>query len=223
MQSDRKKESTDLAIRSNSLVESVYMPPSKMARSPFSDIGKDVTWYVSGSKNVVSSQGFGRRVAVFGGDVVISGSLRVDGCELSGSFNFDCDILELTGSIDVMGTARFTENVATSNLTTLLGNQFLAAGTGLSSSISADGQIIMSLSSSPSTIEWNDKLSGTTDGSNALFVLTHQPVNSTSLMVFINGILQEFGAEADFIISGSNVTFNFPPITNSKITATYSR
>ena len=221
--SNRKKESTDLAIRSNTLIESIYVATSSISRSPYIEIGKDVSWYVSGSKNITSADATNRRVAVFGGDVIISGSLRVESCELSGSFNFDCDTLELTGSIDVMGTARFTENVATPNLITLLGNQFLTAGTGLSSSIAADGQITMSLSSSISTLEWNDRLSGTTDGSNTLFVLTYQPVNSTSLMVFINGILQEPGANADFTIVNTNVTFNVAPPVDSKISATYSR
>lgn len=223
--SNRKKESTDLAIRSNTLIQSIYVATSSISRSPYIEIGKDVSWYVSGSKNITSTDTTNRRVAVFGGDVIISGSLRVENCELSGSFNFDCDTLELTGSIDVMGTARFTENVATPNLITLLGNQFLTAGTGLSSSIAADGQITMSLSSSisTSTLEWNDRLSGTTDGSNTLFVLTYQPINSTSLMVFINGILQEPGANADFTIVNTNVTFNEPPPVDSKISATYSK
>lgn len=223
-ESNRKQASTDLAIRSNTLIQSIYVTTSSISRSPYIEIGKDVSWYVSGSKNITSVDTANRRVAVFGGDVIISGSLRVENCELSGSFNFDCDTLELTGSIDVMGTARFTENVATPNLITLLGNQFLTAGTGLSSSIAADGQITMSLSSSfTSTIEWNERLSGTTDGSNVLFVLTYQPINSTSLMIFMNGILQEPGANADFTIVNTNVTFNVAPLIDSKISATYSR
>jgi hypothetical protein len=222
-ESDKKK--LDDAIRSvtNTQVISIPQNSAIVYKAPFADVGTDVYWYVSGSKEVKGYQNPNRRVAVFGGDVIISGSLHVEGCELSGSFNFDCDTLELTGSIDVAGTGKFTDSVATSNLITLSGNPFLAAGTGISFSVAGDGQITVSATAGVSNIEWNERLSGVTDGSNTTFSLAYSPASSTAIMVFVNGVLQEAGAFADFTIGGSTITFNNPPPVESKITATYSR
>lgn len=224
-ESDRKKLIKDDAIRSITNTQVVYVPQNAQVayKAPFADIGSDVYWYVSGSKEVKSPQNPNRHVAVFGGDVVISGSLHVEGCELSGSFNFDCDTLELTGSIDVAGTGKFTNSVATTNLTTLLGNPFLTAGTGISFSIAGDGQITISATTSVSNIEWNERLSGDADGSNTIFTMAHTPASSATIMVFVNGVLQEAGVSADFTISGNTITFNNPPSVESKITSTYSR
>ena len=214
----------DDAIRSVTNTQVVYVPlsASKAYKAPFADIGSDVYWYVSGSKHVKGAEH--KAVAVFGGDVVISGSLHVEGCELTGSFNFDCDILELTGSIDVQGPGKFTDGVGTSNITTLAGDPFFVAGTGIS--ISSDpitGQLTVTSNSSVQNIEWNEKLSGLADGVNVVFTTAWTPASSTTIMVFVNGVLQEAGADADFTISGNTVTFNGPPIEGSKVTATYSR
>lgn len=53
---------------------------------------------------------------------------------------------------------------------------------------------------------------GAANGSNAVFVFTAAPV-----AVFLNGILQEEGAGADFTISGATVTFNFAPANNDRV------
>jgi hypothetical protein len=213
----------DNAIRSITNIQVVSIPQdaSVSYKAPFANIGSDVYWYVSGSKDIKNPQNPNRHVAVFGGDVVISGSLHVEGCELSGSFNFDCDTLELTGSIDVAGTGKFTNSVSTTNITTLLGNPFFVAGTGVSFAIAGDGQI--TISATTTDIEWNERLIGDADGSNTIFTLAYTPVSSNTIMVFLNGVLQEAGASADFVISGNTITFNNPPPPESKITSTYSR
>ncbi len=213
----------DDAIKTTTNIQVDYLPTTVDYRSPFAEIGKDVYWYVSGSKEIDYEAGANRHVAVFGGDVVISGSLRVESCELTGSFSFDCNTLELTGSIEVAGVGKFTENVSTTNITTLAGDPFLAAGAGISLSVAPGGQITLSATTGVSNIEWNERLAGVTDGSNVAFTMAHMPVSSTTLMVFVNGVLQEAGSLADFTISGTAITFNNPPLAESKVTATYSR
>lgn len=213
--SKKQANHTDSAIRSVTVIAG---EPGTSGRSIYKEIGEDVYFYVSGSRDVDGVEE--KRVAVFGGDVVISGSLRVEGCELTGSFNFDCDTLELTGSIDVEGVGRFTENISTTNITTLEGDPFFVAGTGLVLSTAASGQITVS---AKDNITWNEKLTGDVDGMNKEFLLSGQPVSSNSLMVFMNGVLQEFGSMNDFTLDGAKVVFiNAPPV-GSKIIATYSK
>lgn len=216
----------DEAVKTITNVQAVYIPPALISspdyKAPFAEIGKDVYWYVSGSKEVKNIAD-GRHVAVFGGDVVISGSLRVEGCELTGSFNFDCDTLELTGSIEVEGIGKFTNAVSTTNITTLGGDPFLAAGTGISFSTAPSGQITISATTGVSNIEWNERLAGEANGSNAIFTMAYSPVSPTAIMVFVNGVLQEAGLTADFTINNNTITFNNAPPAESKITATYSR
>jgi hypothetical protein len=194
-------------------------------RPVYENIGKDVYFYVSGSRGdkhnklVKGSMDIDRRVAVFGGDVVISGSLRVEGGELAGSFDFDCDTLEITGSVEVEGTGRFTSGISTTDITTLNGDAFFVAGNGIAlTSDPSSGQITIA-----QNIEWNERLSGIIDGENLTFMTAHMPASTTTIMVFLNGVLQESGAEADFTISGNTVTFNIAPPVGSKVTATYSR
>jgi len=215
----------DDAIRSITNTQITHVPenPSLSFKAPFSNIGKDVYWYISGSKEVKGASDPNRQVAVFGGDVIISGSLHVEGCNLTGSFNFDCDALELTGSLEVEGTGEFTAGVATTDITTLGGDPFFVAGSGISISVAPSGQITITATTGVSNLEWNEKLTGTANGINEIFTLIYAPSTPTSIMVFMNGVLQEAGATADFTISGSTITFNNPPPVESKITATYSR
>lgn len=218
----RNKEAANGTIESSTQVAITRKPETgKMIRSPYAAIGQDVVWYVSGS---IDSKDTGvslenRAVAVFGGDVVVSGSLRVEGGELAGSFNFDCDVLELTGSIEVQGNGVFTTGI-TGSLTTLpSGDSFLAGSGGINIVTSSSGQVVISTD----VIEWNERL-GYGDGATHIFGLNYQPSNPVAIMIFVNGVLQERDeGTADFSLSGSTVTFNYVPPPGSKITATYSR
>ena len=221
-----KKPAIDDAIKSVTSTQVIYVPENQAIayKAPYADIGSDVYWYISGSKQIVDTTNPNRHVAVFGGDVIISGSLKVEGCELTGSFSFDCDSLELTGSIDVQGTGKFTDGIATSDITTISGDPFFIAGSGISlSSNPSTGQLTITSNSSVQNIEWNERLSGASDGVNTIFTLAYAPSSSTTIMVFVNGVLQEAGASADFTISGTTITFNTAPNAESKVTATYSR
>ena len=216
----RSTNPTDDAVKSITPQAVIYVPANREIIAPYSDIGKDVYWYVSGSKDGKLSEN-NRQVAVFGGDVVISGSLRVEGCELTGSFNFDCDVLELTGSIEVDGFGVFTSGI-TGSLTTLPdGNPYIVTNSpGLTISTGSNGQIVFSATSG---IRWNEKLTGEANGINSDFSLAYYPSSAEALMVFVNGVLQEEGVTADFTLSGSTISFSEPPRVGSKIVATYSK
>ena len=177
---------------------------------------RSVYFYVSGSRD--ESHPEDRNVAVFGGDVVISGSLKVEGCELTGSFSFDCDTLELTGSIEVEGTGLFTDGIATTSITLPNGDPFFASGAGISLTVAPSGQLSFS-----SNIVWNERLIGEANGSNNEFLLNNSPYSSETLMVFVNGVLQEVGSMNDFVLEGSKIVFITPPPVGSKVLATYSK
>lgn len=66
----------------------------------------------------------------------------------------------------------------------------------------------------------NETPSGSVNGSNVTFTLTNTPVAGT-VSVYLNGLLQEFGAGADCTISGSTLTYNTAPSTGDKIRVTY--
>jgi hypothetical protein len=49
---------------------------------------------------------------------------------------------------------------------------------------------------------------GAIDGVNATFTLVAAPNPAASLQIFKNGLLQTAGASADYVLSGSSITFN---------------
>lgn len=57
-------------------------------------------------------------------------------------------------------------------------------------------------------IYWNRSLSGVQNGSNSGFIMPTAPINSNSLMLFKNGLLQRQGSGYDYTLSGSGIYFN---------------
>lgn len=55
---------------------------------------------------------------------------------------------------------------------------------------------------------------------NTVFTLAFTPVNGTE-EVFFNGMLQNPGAENDYVLSGQSITFNFTPISTDCIRVSY--
>ena len=141
-------------------------------------------------------------------DPIVVGTTNVAGTEklrVNGTSRFDDVgnfILGLSGSL-----TRLTD-----------GTSYLVAGEGISIVSGSSGQVTIS-----QNVEWNERLTGATDGVNAAFTLAYPPSDNNSIMVFVNGVLLEYGASNDFTISGNIVTFNDPPPPESKVTATYSR
>jgi len=100
-----------------------------------SDIGSDVFFFVSGS---ITGSGAEDKKSVFGGDVVMSGSLSVGG-----------DQVEITGSL------RVTNGISGSLTTLTNGTPYIIAGTGISVSTGSSGALTISNSGMTGT--------GTTD------------------------------------------------------------
>jgi len=65
--------------------------------------------------------------------------------------------------------------------------------------------------------------SGAIDGLNATFLLAHAPSPSSSLLFFVNGVLQAQGVSSDYVLSGSTVSMAYAPRASSNIFATYPR
>lgn len=64
--------------------------------------------------------------------------------------------------------------------------------------------------------------SGTVNGSNTAFTLANTPTVGSE-EVYLNGILQEPGAGADYTISGSAITYLTAPLTGDKIRVSYRK
>jgi hypothetical protein len=86
--------------------------------------------------------------------------------------------------------------------------------------ITAAAGVITAVGSS-GTLAPNETPSGTINGSNATFTLAHTPIN-TSLMLFLNGILQDSGAGNDYTLATATITMLNVPATGDKLRAFYS-
>jgi len=129
--------------------------------------------------------------------------------------------LRVNGTSHFDGVSNFIEGLSGSITRLTNGNSYIVAGTGVSVVSSSSGQITIS-NSAVQTIEWSEKLAGTVDGTNTNFSLNYTPTSSSTIMVFLNGILLEQGVNNDFTISGTTVTLTEAPLPDSKIIATYS-
>ena len=75
--------------------------------------------------------------------------------------------------------------------------------------------------STPSRIFVDKEIpAGLLDNINTTFTLNHLPVDGSEHL-YLNGVLQESGATADYIISGSTITFSESPKDYMKIRCTY--
>lgn len=61
---------------------------------------------------------------------------------------------------------------------------------------------------------------GTVNGANTVFTLPAAPVAGT-LLVFLNGILQE-GGGVDYTFAGVTITFVIAPLANDRVRVCYS-
>jgi hypothetical protein len=70
---------------------------------------------------------------------------------------------------------------------------------------------------------WNEIPMGFQDGNNQAYVLSQTPNPSTSLMFFVNGVLQRSGYNHDYYLSGSTVTLisGSIPVPRDNLLATY--
>jgi len=69
--------------------------------------------------------------------------------------------------------------------------------------------------------QWMETPLGATDGINFVFTLQNSPSPSSSLMFFVNGVLQKQGSTADYTVTGNTITMNYVPGVGSSISAIY--
>lgn len=123
-----------------------------------------------------------------------------------------------------------TSTLSTQNLTGSLtrlsnGSPYIVAGDNISISTSSIGQITISstaASSIPkSQFAWMETPVGDTDGINMVYNLQHSPNPKSSLMFYVNGVLQKQGASLDYILDADTVTMLNAPNNYSNLAATY--
>lgn len=71
-------------------------------------------------------------------------------------------------------------------------------------------------------IVWNETPSGSIDGMNVNFTIENTPLEN-KILVFVNGVLQEKENDADYQLNDKTITFNYPPVVDSKILVTYTK
>ncbi len=70
------------------------------------------------------------------------------------------------------------------------------------------------------TIVIRETPTGALDGNNVDFYLANSPMAGTE-EVYLNGILQDVGALADYVISGNHITFAVAPLSTDKVRVSY--
>lgn len=217
-------------------------------RNP-NQIGSDVFFFVSGSLDGTTKSVFGGDVRISGslalgtgsayirvqdhGDVVLSPHKEYiyAGQDVffyvSGSPG-DNNKTSFGGDVKVSGSIDSFLGLSGSLTTLSDGSSYLIAGSGISIVSQSNGPVTISFVTPPGrdfapTMVWNEKI-GIADGINRSFNLAYTPSDSSSLMIFANGVLQEQDSSiADFQIIGSTVTFTAIPELGTKIIATYYR
>tara|TARA_R110002124_G_scaffold84611_7_gene220157 strand:- start:873 stop:1895 length:1023 start_codon:yes stop_codon:yes gene_type:complete len=185
----------------------------------------DVNFFVSGSKN---SQGSAvRGTALFGGDVVISGTLHGGsplkiggGMQVVGNTMFDgpmtfnstslfCSGFEVEAGLTTFQDASTFSSGLSGSLTKLPnGTSFIKQAGSISVVTQSNGSLEIS---SPNFI-FNEYL-GTGSNLNTFFTLLKTPTESKNISIYLNGLLQMPATAAtgapyqDYSITGSNIFF----------------
>ena len=68
---------------------------------------------------------------------------------------------------------------------------------------------------------WMEMPQGDADGMNMIFEIAEEPEPSSALLLYVNGVLQQQGLNADYTLVNKEIVFNYAPRTNSNLFATY--
>lgn len=68
---------------------------------------------------------------------------------------------------------------------------------------------------------WMERPAGDTDGMNMVFDLGDKPEPLSALLLYVNGVLQQQGLNADYSVVNKQIVFNYAPRTGSNLFATY--
>lgn len=137
----------------------------------------------------------------------------------TGSFTFD----PVAGAL--------SSPIVSGSLTTLAdGSPYLIGGSNIVVLKNPNGSLTISSTTSPGVggsgtkqvMSWNDGVTGDVDGFNMVFQLSNSPDPLSSLMFYVNGVLQKQGVDGDYFLSGTTVAMNYAPTSDSSLAATYS-
>lgn len=128
------------------------------------------------------------------------------------------------------GDPNFTFNKATNtlsvdnlsgSLTKLVdGTSYLIAGPNVTIVTGSNGAVTIA-ANGPLSTRWLEVVNGEADGINTTFTLSNVPSPATSVMLFINGVLQRLGPLLDYTVAGSTINTNWTPNSGSHLLATY--
>ena len=119
-----------------------------------------------------------------------------------------------------LNNTSFTPNqILISNLDSVVSSGYYLndAGTGTKDIWSAD-KIINQINNG---VVSKEKPMGLIDGVNRTFLISFEPVKNSEHL-YLNGLLQDSDADADYIISGNRITFLEAPMLGSKLRCSYT-
>lgn len=127
-------------------------------------------------------------------------------------------------------TQSLSSTILSGSLTTLAdGSPYLVAGSNVAIVKNPNGSLTISSTTSPGVgggttqmMCWNDSVVGDVDGINMVFELSNAPDPISSLMFYVNGVLQKQGYDEDYSLVGSTVGMTYSPGEGSSVTATYT-
>lgn len=126
-------------------------------------------------------------------------------------------------SLEVNGSSGLRAKAGTAGQVYIANSSGVLTPTTLSgdvSSVSATGVVTLDNVLKAANYIVREAPSGSVNGSNTTFMLANTPV-SGSEQVFLNGILQEPGADNDYTISGATITYLSAPVSGDRIRVTY--
>lgn len=98
----------------------------------------------------------------------------------------------------------------------------LKAGPGILITDTGPGGDLIITSTTTTSVSWMEIPSGSINGTNRDFALANTPVPLSSLMYFVNGVLQRQGAICDYeIVSGNIIQSKYDYLPGTNLFATY--
>jgi len=182
----------------------------------------DGTSYLVAGSNITITSGSNGQVTIassVGGGSIGGSNTQVQFND-GGSFGGD------SGLVFNKTTNTLTTTNISGSLTQLAnGNSYLVAEDGVKITSSSAGQVSISTSKE---LVFNEKLSGTADGTNTKFTLANTPFDTSEISLFVNGMLQTpngLTSFQDYSVTGSVVYFTTGsvPTSDSLVLAIYNK